>query len=69
MSENIQSFNASPFYYYSSNSFEEGDLLYQYEAEDIYDDEIAQNYNGNSWRILYFSFLESKINEKLDNTY
>ena len=35
--------------------------------EDIYDDELAKNCIINSWRKLYFFFLEKKINN-LDNT-
>ena len=68
MNRNIQPFSFLCFYYNSYNSYEEGNLFFQYETEDIYDDEIAQNFNGNSWRKLYFSFLKSKINEKLDDT-
>ena len=51
-----------------SNSSQEEKNIFQYETEDIFDDEIAKNYNGNIWRKSYFSFLETKINEKLNDT-
>ena len=66
MSRNIQSYSDfsfnNPF-----NSYEEEFFYVQYETEDIYDDEIAINYNGNTWREFYFAFLENKINKKPDD--
>ena len=55
-----------PFNNNSFNSYEEEFFFFQYETEDINDDEVAINYNGNTWRELYFSFLENKMNEKDD---
>ena len=72
MNRNIQSFEVLSFNNDSndnpSNSNQEEKNIFQYETEDIFDDEIAKNYNGNIWRKSYFSFLETKINEKLNDT-
>ena len=65
MNRNIQSFGVLFYNSYSndnsSNQNQEAKNNFQYETEDIFDDEIAKNYNGNTWRKDYFSFLEKKL--------
>ena len=63
----IPTFDASSFYSSSNetlskiyyNSVEEENCFFQYEAEDINDDEIACKLF--IWRKSYFSFIEKKI--------
>jgi len=73
MNRNIQSFGVLLFNNNSNdNSYnpnQEVKNIFQYETEDICDDEISKNYNGNIWRKDYFSFLGKKINEELNDTY
>lgn len=58
--------NSNDFY---SDSYEKEYFFFQNKTEDIYDDEMAKKYNGNTWREDYFSYLDKEIYKKPNITF